>query len=176
MLIRSLRFNTYLLLLASLASTGCKTAEERKRDQAASALRLHLETNEDGTGRTETIEISGVSLSVSKSPFLDEGFLDQAAVVDTRGGGFAIQLQYDRHGTWTLESVTTENRGRHYAVFAQFGIGRSQQSRWLAAPLISRRTTDGYLIFTPGATRAEAEQIVLGLNNVIKKLKKKSRF
>jgi hypothetical protein len=176
MLIRFPWFNTYLLLLASLVLAGCKTADERKRDKTTSALRLHLETNPDGTRQNENIEISGVSLTVNKSPFLDEGYLDQAAVVDTVGGGFAIQLQYDKHGTWMLDSVTSENRGRHYVVFSQFGTGEGQQVRWLAAPLISRRTTNGYLIFTPSATREEAELIVLGLNNVMKKLKKRSRF
>ena len=177
MLIRFPRFNTYLLALVSLAGlVGCRTPEERARDKAVSALRLYLEANPDGTGHDETVEISGVSLVVSKSPFLDEGYLDTAAVVDTVGGGFAIQLQYGRHGTLVLDSVTAERRGSHCLVFAQFGSGQDRQARWLAAPLINRRITNGYLIFTPAATREEAEQIVLGLNNVIKKLKKSSRF
>jgi hypothetical protein len=41
--------------------------------------------------------------------------------------------------------------------------------RWLAAPVISHRIGDGVLVFTPDATREEAEEIALGLNNVAKK-------
>ena len=42
--------------------------------------------------------------------------------------------------------------------------------RWLAAPVISHRISDGVLVFTPDATREEAEEIALGLNNVSKKV------
>jgi len=35
----------------------------------------------------------------------------------------------------------------------------------LAAPLIQRRISDGVLSFTPDATRADTDEIALGLNN-----------
>lgn len=176
MMSRFPRFNAYLLLAGVILTTGCKTAEERDRDATVATLRLHLEVNPDETGQNETVEISGVSIRVNKSPFLDEGSLEQAAVVDTRDGGFAIQLQYNRHGTLVLDNVTTEYRGRHYVVFAQFGVHRVDHARWLAAPLIGRRIANGYLIFTPNVSRDEAGQLALGLSNVIRKIKKRSRF
>ncbi len=166
------RFNTYLFLLSVFLSAGCKTSEDSSRDKAISTLRLHLEPNQAASD-SALIEIAGAQLSVNNSPFLDESSVTNAAVLDTRDGGFAIQIQYNRHGTLLLDAVTTENRGRHLAIFSQFGRGRLEQNRWLGAPYISTSLRGGVLIFTPNATRAEAEQVVQGLNNVAKKLKKK---
>ena len=36
----------------------------------------------------------------------------------------------------------------------------------MAAPRIARRISNGVISFTPDATRDEAEQIAIGLNNV----------
>ena len=168
------RFNTYLFLLAVALSVGCKTTEERRRDKAITTFRLHLETSRGDTGSDAIIEIAGAQLCVNNAAFLDETSVTNAAVVDTRDGGFAIQVQYDRHGTLVLDAVTTENRGRHLAIFTQFGPGKLEQKRWLGAPYISSSIAGGVLIFTPNSTRAEAEQVVQGLNNVAQKLKKKS--
>ena len=168
------RFNTYLFLLAVALSVGCKTTEERRRDKAITTFRLHLETSRGDTGSNAIIEIAGAQLYVNNAPFLDETSVTNAAVVDTRDGGFAIQIRYDRHGTLVLDAMTTENRGRHLAIFTQFGPGKLEQKRWLGAPYIGSSITGGVLIFTPNSTRAEAEQVVQGLNNVAKKLKKKS--
>ena len=168
------RFNTYLFLLAVALSVGCKTIEERRRDKAITTFRLHLETNRGETGSDTIIEIAGAQLYVNNSPFLDETSVTNAAVVDTRDGGFAVQVRYDRHGTLVLDAMTTENRGRHLAIFTQFGPGKLEQKRWLGAPYIGSSITGGVLIFTPNSTRAEAEQVVQGLNNVAKKLKKKN--
>ena len=167
------RFNTYLFLLAALWSAGCKTSEERSRDKVVATFRLHLETNQGATDSTAVIEIAGAQLAVNNAPFLDESSVTNAAVVDTRDGGFAIQIQYNRHGTLVLDIVTTENRGRHFAIFSQYGPGKLEQQRWLGAPYIGSSLTGGVLIFTPNSTRPEAEQVVQGLNNVAKKFKKK---
>jgi hypothetical protein len=53
---------------------------------------------------------------------------------------------------------------------------RWTENRFLGAPLITKRITDGVFVFTPDATREEAERIVAGLNNVIAKLKKPYTF
>src|SRR5437660_4744596 len=174
MKIRLVRFNPYFLLLVVAMVAGCKTTGERKRDKAISTFRLHLEGNPGGAESAAVIQIAGVELYVNNSPFLDETSVTNAAVVDTRDGGFAIQVQYDRHGTLVLDVVSTENRGRHLAIFTQFGPGKLEQKRWLGAPYIGSSITGSVLIFTPNSTRAEAEQVVQGLNNVAKKLKKKS--
>ena len=175
MKIRLVRFNPYFLLLAVALVAGCKTTGERNRDKAISTFRLHLEGNPGGTESTAVIQIAGVELYVNNLPFLDETSVTNAAVVDTRDGGFAIRVQYDRHGTLILDSVTTENRGRRIAIFTQYGAGKLEHSRWLAAPYGSP-ITDGMLIFTPMATRQESEEIVLGLNNVAKKIGKRNKY
>jgi preprotein translocase subunit SecD len=167
------RFNTFLFLLALMVWAGCKTPEERQQHSAISSFRLHLETNPGANESVAAIEIAGAQLFVSNVPFLDETSVAKAAVVDTRDGGFAIQVQYDRHGSLVLDAVTTENRGRHFGIFTQFGPGKLEQKRWLGAPYIGSRISGGVLIFTPNATRQEAEQIVQGLNNVAKKLNQK---
>src|SRR5262245_1777042 len=173
---RFIRCNTCLAVLALALSGGCKSAEQRQRDKTHATFRLHLEVNPDASARHKTIEISGVKMVVSDSAFLDEANLERAAVVNTPDGGYAVEVQYDRHGTLVLEGATTANRGRHLGIFTEFGVRKSVTARWLAAPLIARRFTDGLLVFTPNATREEADQIVLGLNNVVKKTQKQSRF
>ena len=82
-----------------------------------------------------------------------------------RNKDISIFVQFDRRGTWLLEQYTTANRGRRIAIMSQFG-----QVRWLAAPKISKPITDGTLVFTPDATREEADRIVRGLTNVAKKM------
>ena len=168
------RFNTYLFLLAVMLLAGCKTSEERARDKVVATFRLHLETTQGTGGSTAVIEIAGAQLAILNAPFLDESSVTNAAVMDTRDGGFAMRVQFNRHGALVLDTVTTENRGRHFAIFTQFGPSESGQERWLGAPYIGTALTGGVLVFTPNSTRQEAEQVVLGLNNAAKKLRKQS--
>jgi hypothetical protein len=168
MKIRFDRFNLYLLVSTLALAAGCKTAEQREHDKAASTFRLHLEGDIGGTVSIAPIEIAGVELHVNNAPFLDESSVTNAAVVDTRDGGFAMRVQFDKHGTLVLDSVSSANRGRRIAIFTQYGPGKPEHSRWLAAPY-GAPITDGVLLFTPAATREETEQIVLGLNNVARK-------
>jgi hypothetical protein len=159
-----MRFNYYLCGLALLLVVGgCATTEDRDKKKEASTLRLHLEADPDDGKNTSMVPIyrnTPVAVSIQKAPFLDEGNLINAAVVDVIGG-FAIQVQYDFRGKLALESTTAANRGRKVAVFSQFTEGR-----WLAAPMINKRIDDGVFTFTPDATREEAERIVNGLNNI----------
>ena len=170
---RSLAFNTYLLfallLAAALFTIGCETAEERKLRKEETSLRLHLEINADSSGRNHPIQVlrsNPVVINVEDLGFLDERDIEKASVEESQGG-FTLKLELNDHGRRVLEMVTTANKGRHYAVFSQF-----PDPRWLAAPKITKRISDGVITFTPDASREEAERIVRGLANVIKKLKK----
>jgi hypothetical protein len=162
------RFNNYLsavVLLLLLA--GCASSETKKQKKEMTALRLFLEAEYDTGDKTEVVPIyrsAPVPLRVFKEPFLDSAYLTEASLVDTMGG-FAIVLRFDFHGTLVLENVTTAYRGSRIAIHAEF-----TDSRWLGAPRMATRITDGVLAFTPDATRTEAERIVRGLNNAAIKI------
>ena len=126
--------------------------------------------NPDGTDRCVTAMVHRASqlvLQVDRSPVLHEGYLEKAEVVEVLGS-YEIRLKFDRSGTLLLENVSMSHRGRRLAMFSQFS-----DARWIGAPLINRRITDGVLSFTPDASRAEAERIVRGLNNVASVWQKK---
>jgi hypothetical protein len=171
MLIRVLWFNTYLLLALVLAlSAGCQSGKAqdptRRGKNADASLRVHLQVNPDGSDANAPVSIGRehpFQLNVEKTAFITEFQIEKASVVDGLGG-FSIAIQFNKQGTMLLEMQTTANKGRHLAIAAEFG-----EMRWLAAPLITRRLADGQLIFTPDATRAEAERIVNGLNRVAKR-------
>jgi len=158
------RFNAYLLL-AALLSAGCATLRKKE----ASTIRFHLEVNEDASKRSSPVPVyraNPIYVNVQNAPFLSEAYVVKASVIDAMGA-FQIMLQFDRRGTWILEQYTTAHKGKHMAIFSQFG-----KARWLAAPEITKRIADGVLVFTPDATREESERIVLGLNNVAKTAQK----
>ncbi len=50
---------------------------------------------------------------------------------------------------------------------------RAINSRWLAAPVISRRNTSGALVFTADCSREEADELAVGLNETAKIIQKK---
>jgi preprotein translocase subunit SecD len=172
MMIRLERFNIFLLMALLVAvPCGCRSTDEKKPKKLLSTLRLHLEANRDAPKAYDRVPIyreKPVWLNVEKTPFLSEGQVSSATVVDAVGG-FALSIQFDHRGAVVLEEFTVENRGRKIAIFSQFG-NKIKDYRWLAAPIISHRITDGVLVFTPDATREEAQEIASGLNNVAKKI------
>jgi preprotein translocase subunit SecD len=168
------RFNIYLPLLLCVMLVGaCHTtddATEKKKEY--SVMRFHLEVNADGTDRNGLTQIgrqSSFVVNIDKHFFLTELDMNRAQVADDGMGGFGIKVEFNQHGTWLLEQYTTANKGRRIAVFVEFG-----EVRWLAAPRITKRITNGVFTFTPDATREEAERIVRGLNNEILKQRHKN--
>lgn len=174
------RFNYYLALtvVAALAA-GCATSDQGeepsktpdmgknkpKTDEAV--IQFHLESEFDTGNKTDVVPIyraAPVPVRVYKQPFLDTGSMIDAEVVDVLGG-FAIRLAFDFHGQLALDNVSSSYRGSRIAIHASW-----PETRWLAAPKMNARITDGVLTFTPDATREEAEQIVQGLNKVAVKL------
>lgn len=165
-----------ILPVVCLLLVACKTpaekekaAEAKLKAKQATSLTIHLETNADGTKRTTTVPVYRARpemIAIEVDPFLDPGFFKKAELVTVdEHGGFAIKITLDQAGTFRLANVTTANKGRRLVI----GV-RWEDFRWLAAPRISRPITEGVLIFTPDATREEAERLVTGLNNVIKKV------
>ena len=91
-------------------------------------------------------------------------------------GGFDLEIRFNRHGSWLLESYTTANVGKHMAIFCDFGPKHFREARWVGAPFIEKRLSKGVLVFTPDVSRAEAEEIVLGLDNVGRKNEEDARW
>ena len=167
------RFNLYLALLMVLAMVcGCQTAAKKKKETFA-ALRIHLQANPNEAGTTDTVSVlrsDPVSVTIGHDPVLSEANILAARVIDTPGG-FAIEVHFDESATLMLEQYSAANPGRHFVIFGQWG-DKLVNGRWLAAPLITHRISNGELAFTPDITRAEADQLVLGLNNVAAKIHK----
>jgi len=175
------RFNIYLVLtLAAILGFGCQTGEGKHKKQLSS-LRFYLEVNSYSTNRTQTVAIprvNPVKITVETEPFLTEANIKQASVVDALGG-FALRVEFERQGAWLLEEYSAANRGKLVAIFSRFidPVGKKlNEGRWIAAPRISKRISDGVLIFTPDATREEAEQISYGLTDIGKKLERDAKW
>jgi preprotein translocase subunit SecD len=173
MMIKVHRFNKYFLPALAMALAvvvaGCQSSKAKKK-MTATLIELHLEANQDSSSDHMPITISRdppVVINVEKEGFVDGGDVAEARVVED-ALGFKLQLQFNWRGTQLLESATAANRGKRIAVFCAFG-----PTRWLGAPQIRNKISDGVLTFTPDATREEADRIVKGLNEVAAEIKKK---
>jgi hypothetical protein len=165
MKIRLSPFNIYLLLALAVLGLACKTTEERKLSKQASTLRVYLaRLSERGSG-VAVYRQNPVHFNVEHEPIVTETDLETAEVID-QPGGFAIKARFNGHGALLLEQATVAHHSEHLAIQSFFG-----ESRWLAAPQIKRRISNGELVFTPDATREEADRIVRGLTNVVNKVK-----
>ncbi len=173
MKLRLMSFNHFLFaVLAVVLLAGCASSSESKKKKEAATLRLYLESTSDNTENSTAVPVyrdAPVVVRVEKIPFVDEGDIANAALVDVVGG-FAIQITYNFHGRLALEQVTAAKKGWRIAIHCQ-----ATEGRWLAAPVISQKISDGVFTFTPDATREEAERIVRGLNNVAVTLKNKPK-
>lgn len=170
--IRAVRFNIYysgLLMLAAAMLAGCQSPDRKERKQTG-VLRLHMEITQSLPDRSSQVPVyraKPLMVNVDKQPFLTEFELESVRVVDDENG-FSLELKFTKRGSWLLENATADNPGRRIAVFVQFGA-EGENLRWLAAPRPAGRIADGTLKFTPDATREEALQIALALNNVVKR-------
>ena len=171
MMVWEQRFNLYLAVAAALTLLcGCQS---HKQKGGTAAVRVHIQTNPDTVGASEQVNVvrsDPVVVTIARNALLTEANLVSAKTFETPGG-FAIALQFDETGSWTLEQYSAANPGGHFVIFGQWGA-KLANGRWLAAPLITKRITDGLLVFTPDASREEADQFVLGLKQVAAKIKK----
>jgi hypothetical protein len=160
-------------LLNATNQAGLATKDDRSRRKESSTFRAFVETADDGTQRCIKVPVDRVlpiKVTIDRNAALFEEHVARASVVDVLGG-CAIKVVFNERGTIVLDSLTTTYRGQRLVIFSNFGT-----DRWLAAPMMTRRIADGVLVFTPDATRDEAERMVNGLNNVVAKLIKRSMF
>jgi preprotein translocase subunit SecD len=163
------RFNLFLAFMAMAVLCGCQTD---KKNKEVSALRVHLEAGSNGSSTSETISVpprdDPVLITIEKEPILTEANIIASKVIETQGG-IALQIQFDESSSLMLEQYSAANPGKHFVIFGQWGEKRAD-GRWLAAPLITHRIVGGILSFTPDLSRAEADRLALGLNNVAKQI------
>lgn len=155
------RFNFYLLAVLCAGLVGsCATKKEKK---LVTTLRVHAEASDNTTfkRKVKLFERDPFEMTVDQSTLLTEAEVETASIVDALGG-FAFVINFNKRGQWLLDQHSSLNLGRHLAIFVQYGE-KSAKARWLAAPIISNRISDGALIFTPDCTREEAEQVAKGL-------------
>ncbi len=168
------RFNVYFALAAALTLLcGCQTSQHDKADKKTGALRVYMETSPGPESTSKTITLlraDPVVLTIASEPILTEAGIIAARTIETPGG-FAIEVQFDEMSAITLEQFTATYPGSHLAIYGEWGE-KPVTGRWLAAPLITHRIGNGILSFTPDASREEADDLVLGLNNVAKKMQK----
>lgn len=166
MVIRPARFNIYLLLAAAwMVAVGCETVASQSKKQVAT-LRVHLEAPNDPSGMTEKVSVlrsSPISVTIEKTPFLNETDIGEAKVIES-GDEFILFIQLNQQGQRLLEQYSSANPQRRLAIRSQFRQGTNVFDRWLAAPLVTRRISDGVLSFTADSDREEAEIIVKGWN------------
>jgi hypothetical protein len=199
-------FNIFFVLIcATVAAGGCamiKKATAPKKDMATIRLYLEGERADTATAGTVLVTSNKFAYIIEKEPFLNEGDLAKASLVNDPDGSFSIQLQFNDHGTLLMDMYTASNKGRHIVVFSQFPLkgvkpekpkknqsesddsdvtdntgpkypaGTPRQSGWVAAVLIRSRISNGSFHFTPDTSHAEAVRIVRGLRNVIAESKK----
>jgi len=167
-------FNLYLLLTAALLAgvCGCQS-DKKKADKQLSSLRFYVENRGQLPGSGETVTViraNPVMVTVNTEPALTEANITSATLLDSPVG-YAVQVQFDEIGTYSLEQYTSAYQGKHFAIFGQWS-DKTADSRWLAAPIISHRIINGQFAFTPDASHEEAKQLVVGLNNMAKKIAK----
>ncbi|MBC8097449.1 MAG: hypothetical protein H7Y43_16715 [Akkermansiaceae bacterium] len=180
MIIGRSRFNIYLICTLLAVTVGCQSPEKkqaRKKEKQVSTLAIHLEAVQDSMDFSRSIQIfreKPLVVNIDKAAFLTESEVAEAKIVPERDG-WSLLIKFNQRGTWLLEQYTTTNPGRHMAIFSTFGEDK-KEARWLSAPLIHKRISNGILTFTPDATREESEQLVFGLNNLVKQAAAKSKW
>ncbi len=121
-------FNIYFALVCLALAGGCAATRAVKKEfsppKEQTTIRLYLEGQKADrtTAGTVLVTRSKIPFTVQREPFLDEGDLAKASIVDDSGGdgGYSIQLTFNDHGTLLLDMYTADNKGRHIIVFSQF--------------------------------------------------------
>lgn len=169
---RALLFNGFLALAVLASVGGCATSQEHQFRRQLSNIRVHVQSDSqaDKSSAIAVIRSNPVRFNIDREPILDEHNVAAASVVEQLGG-FVIDVQFNRQGSWILERTTVIHKGKRLAIHSHFGV-----DRWLAAPVIPGKNSTGHLVFTPDCTREEAERMVRGLNNAVRKLQGKENW
>lgn len=188
-------FNIYFCALAAVLAGGCGLhgfgGMSGKKEYTL--LRVYLEARNGAKTGAETVEVLGKPMYVESEPFLTEADVQTAKLVDYPDGTYAVQVNFNDHGKIVLDMTTSSSRGLNMLIYSFFPpkgweqpkdqgdftrekvvAGKARVSSWSAAR-IKGGINSGALIFTPDASHAEAERMVLGLNNMVSEINKMNR-
>jgi preprotein translocase subunit SecD len=142
--------------LAMALCVGCTLFQARYNP----TLRFYEQT---GVGELEnsvrTISLTNLNMkiTVNSYPALTEKDIDSAVYRETPSGGIVI-LQFDPHGTFKLDELTTRQRG-HYLVIVLDGHP-------VAAWLVDKRLSKGQFTLEPDISDEDAQKLVVALNRM----------
>jgi preprotein translocase subunit SecD len=155
------------------AAERAKDAKPKKpkKPKPLNKIRVHVEAKRELPERSLPALVGRANplhFNCEKIPILNESHLENALLVD-QPGGFQVRLRFNSMGTKLLESYTAAAAGRHLCIITDI----DGEGRWLAAPLVRQRIGDGTISFSPDASREEMERLVNGLNELVRKEKKR---
>ena len=181
-------FNIYLLAAGAVLGSGCHL-NHLSANKDYTTLSVYLEGR---AGNASLVQVGRdkIPVYVESKPLLTEEDLAKAKLVDNPNGTCAIQLTFNDHGRVVLDMNTSANLGRQLVLSCQLrprrgskppqeagasavekpGPGPGGFSPWLSMVPIRTGVTGGSLQFTVSVSHAEAEQIVLGLNNLVARM------
>lgn len=169
-------FNLYLILGLAVLGSGCASTKD-PNDKLSTLLRVHLEAEPRQMIPPRTIAVyrsSPVMIEIESLYLLTEENVVGAKVVDQMGT-YALEIQFDQWAVPLLEHNSSSHQGRRLAIQAQWGP-KQEHTRWLAAPRMNTRIVNGRVTFTPDATLEECYQIVTGLNNNVRKVRRQLQW
>jgi len=117
--------NIYFALVCLVLAGGCaaiKQATGSKKEQSTIRLYIEGQKADQTTAGTVLVTRGKIPFTIQRDPFLDEGDLAKASIIDDPGGdgGYSIQLTFNDHGTLLLDMYTADNKGKHIIVFSHF--------------------------------------------------------
>ncbi|MCU0770311.1 MAG: hypothetical protein MUE94_00885 [Verrucomicrobia bacterium] len=169
-------FNFYLIAGMAMWLGGCASTKD-PNDKLSTQMRIHLEAQPSQMIPPQTIAVYRADpqpVKIESLCLLTEEHVVNARVVD-QAGAYALQLQFNEWAIPLLEHNSSSYQGRRLAIQAQWGP-KQEFTRWLGAPRMTQRIVNGTFTFTPDATREECFQIVAGLNNNARKVKKQLQW
>jgi hypothetical protein len=124
-------FNLYFVLCAVAAAavwTGCTSLNMSEKaaspDNEMATIRFYLEGQKADTFSSASVLVTSNKFryTIEKDPFLDEGDLTKASLINGPDGTFSIQLQFNEHGMLLLDMYTAGNKSKHIIVYSQFPL------------------------------------------------------
>src|SRR3954471_4981553 len=108
---RSCLFNGFLVMAALALVAGCGTTEERQHKKEVSTLRVHVESDQqsDHSSGISVMRSAPMMLNIDREPILEENHVEAAVVVEQLGG-FAIEIKFNRQGSWILERASVVSK------------------------------------------------------------------